>query len=285
MTAPTATEQGYTTYTCTVCGYSYMGDYTPATGSNYTVSFSVPSGVAAVASVTCNSNSSFSLPTAGAPSGYTFLGWVTGALAATTSKPSTILTGTYKPTGNITLYALYSYTQSSGGSGYQLLTSAPSDWSGQYVITYGNTSSGMYVLKGLSGNKKYESASAGGAVALGSTGISLSGSTLSNVDSAYVFTVAASSSKYSIRNNSTGTYLASRSNYLYSYTSLSSSYCRWTFAMNGSAVKATNSYSSRYPYLAFSSNKYFIINSSTSGIYFWKLGSAGGSATYYTTGN
>lgn len=285
VTAPTATEQGYTTYTCTVCGYSYVGDYTPATGSNYTVSFSVPSGVAAVASVTCNSNSSFTLPTAGAPSGYTFLGWVTGALAATTSKPSTILTGTYKPTGNITLYALYSYTQTSGGSGYQLLTSAPSDWSGQYVITYGNTSSGMYVLKGLSGNKKYESASAGGAVALASTGISLSGSTLSNVDSAYVFTVAASSSKYSIRNNSTGTYLASRSNYLYSYTSLSSSYCRWTFAMNGSAVKATNSYSSRYPYLAFSSNKYFIINSSTSGIYFWKLGSAGGSATYYTTGN
>ncbi len=285
VTAPTATQQGYTTYTCTVCGYSYVGDYTPATGTNYTVSFSVPSGVAAVASVTCNSNSSFTLPTAGAPSGYTFLGWVTGSLAATTSKPSTILTGTYKPTGNITLYALYSYTQSGGGSGYQLLTSAPSDWSGQYVITYGNSSSGMYVLKGLSGNKKYESASAGGAVALASTGISLSGSTLSNVDSAYVFTIAASSSKYAIRNNSTGTYLASRSNYLYSYTSLSSSYCRWTFAMNGSAVTAANSYSSRYPYLAFSSSKYFMINSSTSGIYFWKLTSAGGSTTYYTTGN
>ncbi len=55
--------------------------------------------------------------------------------------------------------------------------------------------------------------------------------------------------------------------------------------MNGSAVTATNSYSSRYPYLAFSSSKYFMINSSTSGIYFWKLGSAGGSTTYYTTGN
>ena len=28
VTAPTCTEQGYTTYTCTLCGYSYVGDYT-----------------------------------------------------------------------------------------------------------------------------------------------------------------------------------------------------------------------------------------------------------------
>ncbi|MBQ7601354.1 MAG: InlB B-repeat-containing protein [Lachnospiraceae bacterium] len=284
VTAPTATEQGYTTYTCTVCGYSYVGDYTPATGTSYTVSFLVPSGVAAVASVTCNSNSSFTLPTAGALSGYTFLGWVTGSLSATTSRPSTILTGTYKPTGNITLYALYSYTQSGGSTGYELLTSAPSDWSGQYVITYGNGSS-LYALKGLSNNKKYESSSAGGAVALSSTGMTLSGSTLTNVGSAYTFTITKSGSKYSIKNNSTGTYLSSRSSYLYALSSLSSSYGYWTFAMNGSAVRATNSYSSRYPYLAFSSSKYFMINSSTSGIYFWKLSSTVGSTTYYTTGN
>ena len=284
VTAPTATEQGYTTYTCTVCGYSYVGDYTPATGTNYTVSFSVPSGVAAVASVTCSSNSSFTLPTAGALSGYTFLGWVTGSLSATTSRPSTILTGTYKPTGNITLYALYSYTQSSGSTGYQLLTSAPSDWSGQYVITYGNGSS-LYALKGLSNNKKYESSSAGGAVALSSTGMTLSGSTLTNVGSAYTFTIAKSGSKYSIKNNSTGTYLSSKSSYLYALSSLSSSYSYWTLSMSGSAVKAQNSASSRYPYLAFSSRGYFMVNSSTSGIYFWKLGSTGSSETFYTTGN
>ena len=286
VTAPTATQQGYTTYTCSVCGYSYVGDYTPATGTNYTVSFSVPSGVAAVASQTCNSNSSITLPTAGALSGYTFLGWVTSSLASTTSRPSSILTGSYAPTGNITLYALYSYTQSSGGSGYQLLTSAPSDWSGQYVITYGNSSSGMYVLKGLSGSKKYESTSAGGATAFASTGISLSGNTLTNVSDAYVFTISKSSSKYAIKNNSTGTYLASRSNYLYSYTSLSSSYCLWSLAMNGTAVKASNSNSSRYPYLSFSSSKYFMVASSaSSSIYFWKLGSSGSTTTYYTTGN
>ncbi|MBQ4374911.1 MAG: hypothetical protein II783_03950, partial [Erysipelotrichales bacterium] len=211
-----------------------------------------------------------------------FLGWVTSALNNSASRPSSILSGTYKPTGNITLYALYSYTTSSGGTGYQLMTSAPSDWSGKYVITYGNSDS-MYVLKGLSGNTKYESVSAGGAVALGNTGMTLSGSTLTNVADAYVFTAAAYNSKYTLKNVSTGTYLASRSNYLYSYRSLSSSYCAWTLSMSGSSVVASNSNSRNYPYLAFSSSGYFMINrSASSGIYFWKLTNSG-SATYYTT--
>ncbi|MCD7753780.1 MAG: hypothetical protein LUH41_04450, partial [Clostridiales bacterium] len=36
VTAPTCTEQGYTTYTCSVCGDSYVDDYTEATGHSYT---------------------------------------------------------------------------------------------------------------------------------------------------------------------------------------------------------------------------------------------------------
>lgn len=31
VTAPTCGEQGYTTYTCSICGYSYIANYTPAT--------------------------------------------------------------------------------------------------------------------------------------------------------------------------------------------------------------------------------------------------------------
>lgn len=36
MTAPTCTEQGYTTHTCTVCGDSYNDSYVDATGHSYT---------------------------------------------------------------------------------------------------------------------------------------------------------------------------------------------------------------------------------------------------------
>lgn len=35
VTAPTCTTQGYTTYTCSSCGYSYIGNYTAALGHNY----------------------------------------------------------------------------------------------------------------------------------------------------------------------------------------------------------------------------------------------------------
>ena len=35
VTAPTCTEMGYTTYTCTACGHSYKADYTNATGHSF----------------------------------------------------------------------------------------------------------------------------------------------------------------------------------------------------------------------------------------------------------
>lgn len=35
VTPPTCTEQGYTTYTCSVCGDSYVDDYTPANGHTF----------------------------------------------------------------------------------------------------------------------------------------------------------------------------------------------------------------------------------------------------------
>ncbi len=274
-----ATSSGTTYYTT-----SPSGGTTPVT--NYTVSFSVPSGVTAPASQTVAANSSITLPTAGAPSGYTFLGWVTSAVNNSTTQPANILTGSYTVTGNITLRALYSYTSTSGsGTGYQRLTSAPSDWTGSYVITYGTNTSSMYVLKGLSGNTSYESASAGGAVALSSTGMSYANDVLTGATNAYVFDIAASSSKYTIKNKSTGTYLGSYNSYLYSRSTNSSSYCRWTFAMSNGNVTASNTASSRYPYLAFSSSNYFMMGSSApTGLYFWKLTTTGGSTTtYYTT--
>ena len=149
-----------------------------------------------------------------------------------TTQPTTY-TGTVTINGNVTLYALYSYTSTSGGSGtgYALLGSAPSSWAGKYVITYGTSTSSLYVLKGLSGNTKYESSSAGGAVLLSSTGMSYADGYLTGATNAYVWTAAATGSYYKIQNASTGTYLANKSNYLYSQSSYRSSYCRWTLSM------------------------------------------------------
>jgi hypothetical protein len=46
VTAPTVTDQGYTTHTCTVCGYSFADTFTDPLGYDYTVTFTVPEGVA-----------------------------------------------------------------------------------------------------------------------------------------------------------------------------------------------------------------------------------------------
>ena len=42
VTAPTCTEDGYTTYTCTACGYSYTGNTVSATGHSYNEDVTAP---------------------------------------------------------------------------------------------------------------------------------------------------------------------------------------------------------------------------------------------------
>ena len=291
VTAPTTTSQGYTTYTCTVCGYSYVGDYTDPTPSTnyYTVTFSVPSGVTKPSNQTVEAGGTITLPTAGAPSGYTFLGWVTSTVSNATTQPTTY-TGTVTVNGNVTLYALYSYTQtgsSSGGTAYELLSSAPSDWTGNYLITYGTSTSSLYALKGLSGNTNYESASSGGAVLYSNAGMSYADGYMTGVSNAYVWKIAKTGSYYTIQNASTGTYLGNYSSYLYSRSSYSSTYCRWTLSCSSGDMTVKSTRSTSYPYLSFSSNNYFIVNSSApSGLYFWKqtTTSGGSTVTYYTTG-
>ena len=290
--APTeTTEGGYDTVTyCTRCNAELSRTHTtlPATGvTTYTVSFSVPSGVAAVPSITVEAGGTVTLPTAGAPAGYTFLGWVTETVTNATTQPTTY-TGSVTVNGDVSLKALYSYTQTSSGGEevYELLSAAPSDWTGNYLITYGTNTSSLYALKGLSGNTRYESASAGGSVLYSNAGMSYADGYMSGVTSPYVWKVAKTGSYYTIQNASTGTYLGNYSSYLYSRSTYSSTYCRWNLSMDSSGnmtVKSTRSTS--YPYLSYSSSGYFMVNSSVpTGLYFWKQTTAsGGTVTYYTT--
>ncbi len=278
VTQPTVTEQGYTTHTCTVCGYTFVDSYVDPLG--YTVSFSVPAGVTAPGSMNCQAGASITLPTAGAPEGYTFLGWVTEDVNSATEMPA-VLTGSYSATADITLKALYSHVETTV-AGYELLTEAPADWTGSYVITYGNTADAK-VLKGVAGTKKLEAASAGATVAFADTGMTLSGNELNGVTDAYVFTVTANGDKFVMQNAETRTYLANRGSYLYSYKTLTTTYCLWSFAMVDGAVDATNASSKTRPHLTFNTAKnYFMVNSSAENIFFWKMGGTSSTTTYTT---
>ena len=124
---PTCTEDGYTTYTCGLCGHSYEDDKVTSEGHDYkdgfctvcdeekpeeptyTIHFLVPTGVTAVAPMVCDKNG-VTLPTATAPTGYTFLGWTKAAVDNVTAKPAYTEAGkTYTATADTVLYALYTY--------------------------------------------------------------------------------------------------------------------------------------------------------------------------------
>ncbi|MDR0889715.1 MAG: InlB B-repeat-containing protein, partial [Oscillospiraceae bacterium] len=137
--APTTTEDGVMTYTCTVCSDSYPVTI-PALGEEYTVSFSVPAGVTQEA-MSGYANDVIELPTpTGAPDSnakaYVFAGWVAASVDNSDVKPEILAVGSdYLIEGNVTLYALYSYEE--GGSGvtaYTLVTDAAQLSAGATVV-------------------------------------------------------------------------------------------------------------------------------------------------------
>ncbi|MCQ2419363.1 MAG: endonuclease, partial [Clostridia bacterium] len=118
-----------------------------AKSETFTVSFILPDGV----SKASLSGAAGSKVTLSAPSGkptdtahdYVFAGWLPTELADTTDEPASLLApGTsYTLTGNVTFYAVYTYeVKSEGGDDetgdYIKVKTAPSDWSGTYVIVY-----------------------------------------------------------------------------------------------------------------------------------------------------
>ena len=101
-----------------------------------TVSFA---GAEGVAPKTGYAGEEMTLPTATAPEGYAFVGWTKDVLAEDSTEKPEYLTGTYTPTDNTVLHALYYYLKDNedGGTGdYVKVKTAPTDWSGEYVIVY-----------------------------------------------------------------------------------------------------------------------------------------------------
>ena len=191
-------------------------------------------------------------------------------------------------TEDATLYALYTRVEGEGEPVYELVTSAPSDWSGNYVITYLNTT-GMSLLKGVTPSSNGVSMeNSANASTYAASGVSLDGTTLSNVANDYVFKLARHGNYYSIQSASTGAYVGMNSNSseMYAYTAYTSTGCDWTPGAKSNVISALNSISGSYPYLSYSTqNGYFWAGSAngttTSSIYFWRENSP--QTTYYTT--
>ena len=292
VVAPTPIDQGYTKHTCSVCGYSYKDNYVDPTGYDFTVTFTVPSGVTPVAAMLINNVSGATLPTAEAPDGYAFLGWVLEDYNNVTEQPAAILTGLYKPTADVTLKALYTYID--GGTGdkvYKLVSTAPTDWSGNYAITYQITTS-LIALTGVTPSSNgAQIEDIGNATVYASTGMTLDGTTLSNVADAYVFVVEKQGDYYSIKSKATGAYLGlNSSSYLSGYTTYDSELCNWTPGTQANCSSATSAKSTSYPYLSYSTNySYFWTGGSSAintggpalNIRWWKEAQLG--TSYYTT--
>ena len=214
-----------------------------------TVSFSVPTGVASVPDVSAEPGSSITLPSAGAPSGSTFLGWTNAPVSNASSAPSYSASGTgfTVPDEGATLYALYSYTAAS----YNLLTAAPSDWSGNYVITAGKTES-MYVMKNAAVGTDYDNPDSGGHAAFNTTGMSLSSNQLTNVSDSYVFEIGRvtynNRTYYTLKNRAANAWLNFSTSYVLALQSSVNSGNYWSLSYASGGVKAvsTNGLSSYF---------------------------------------
>ena len=125
--------------------------------NTYTITFNAGNGECVTGSATTTNVGGVTLPTAThtCPD-WTFAGWWTEEVLSTNTSPGTLMKegDTYKPTSDITLYAVYS-TQEAGDAftGYAKVTTAPDDWSGKYLLsTETYTANGTYDSNGANGH-------------------------------------------------------------------------------------------------------------------------------------
>ncbi len=143
------------------------------------------------------------LPAVEAPDGYTFLGWMTAPLSENTTEKPSFYENSFTPTGNTTLYALYSFVDANSGTGtgdYVKVTESRGDWSGEYVIVY---EADGYIFDGsltsFDATSNYKA-------------VTITNGTIAAADAdAYKFTVAAMDGGYSIQGTS-GKYIGHASN-------------------------------------------------------------------------
>lgn len=174
---------------------------------------------------------------------YTFLGW--SASATVSDKPADLMEAgkSYTmPAADTTLYAVYAKVTEGTGTAdaYELVTAEKSDWSGTYVIADKNNA---FVLDYAT------STTAGNAAALGSTGITLSGNTMTNVAEKYTVTIGKTGNNYYVKLNgaTSDSYLqlSANDNTVGRGTSYSTNAGQWTISWDGGVHLFSVNYATR----------------------------------------
>ncbi|MDY2720447.1 MAG: InlB B-repeat-containing protein, partial [Candidatus Faecousia sp.] len=274
-TYTTSTSGATTTYTCSVCGYSYS-----ETKDTYTVTYSAPSGTTTADVVDGNS---VTLPTAEAVDGYTFKGWVTAAIAAETTTAPTVLTGTYTPTASVTLYAVYTRTETTTGSGssvYTLVTDPAQLQIGSSIIfTMNGTETGAMSATQGTNNRA--------SVTGGVKSDDLSTFTPAEGTGEFVLGYGTTDGTYSFYDNGNSGYLyaaSSSKNYLRTQSTLDAN-GSWKIAISSNEATITAQGSNTRNILRYNSTSklFSCYSSGQQTVNIYQKGSGTTTTTYYTT--
>ena len=274
-TYTTSTSGATTTYTCSVCGYSYS-----ETKDTYIVTYSAPSGTTTADVVDGNS---VTLPTAEAVDGYTFKGWVTAAIAAETTTAPTVLTGTYTPTASVTLYAVYTRTETTTGSGssvYTLVTDPAQLQIGSSIIfTMNGTETGAMSATQGTNNRA--------SVTGGVKSDDLSTFTPAEGTGEFVLGYGTTAGTYSFYDDGNRGYLyaaSSSSNYLRTQSTLDAN-GSWTIAISSNEATITAQGSNTHNMLRYNSTSkiFSCYSSGQQSVNIYQKGSGTTTTTYYTT--
>ena len=260
-------ECTYVNGTCSKCGHVKVL-------ATYTVTYNV---LGTTSTASCTEGQSVTLPTtATAVEGYTFAGWVKNAINNETATAPTVLTGSYKPTASTTLYALYTRTEAGTGTGssneFTKVTSAPSDWSGDYLIVWEDGEGGATVFNGESGTEKY------------ATG-TISNNKITKADDYAVVTIEKMTGGYSLYVDGKGYMKGTSGNNALSYaTSAQLNTIEMDddgvlITSNSSVLRWNNATSNGHMFRYYKSSTY----SAQQPIQLYKKGAGSSSTTYYTT--
>ncbi len=259
------------TFTCEHCAYSYSQEAT-----THTVTYSVPNGIDTIPSVDVAENYATTLPTANTIEGYTFIGWTTASYEANSVKPETFDAGSeYTVTEDVTLYALYSYTEESDA--WSLVTDAANLVAGDEIVIAASGSD--YALSTTQNNNNR-----------GKAAIEKNGATITFGDDVQIITLGKDGSIFtlgvSVNNNLEYLYAAGSSsgNYLKTAASPADNRGDWSIVINADGVATIISQTSK------TSRKILRYNSSDNLFSCYSTGQndvsiykQGGFTYYYTT--